>query len=166
MSRKRQAGSDPEDEESDSPQGEPDLRTKISETIEMLQREQSPTKQQSNNEPIPAPEIGLDEVVYRPGCTEAFLNAQLLECVAIVRDAGWLYRNTVLHPEERGSFVNQAINLMEASAKVGEAIARLRGFEEPVPTTRQIFEVRYPDAPKPALPSRGEGGGRAFPENE
>ena len=159
MNSEAQAGFDPEDEETDSPQGEPDLRSKIDETIARLKREQSPAKEQGKEAPLPAPEIGLDEQVYRPGCTEAFLNAQLLECVAIVRDAGWLYRNSILPPDERGTFVAQTVRMMEASAEISSAIARLRGIEEPVPTTRQVFEVRYPDAP------RGEGG-RAILENE
>jgi hypothetical protein len=159
MNSDSQAGFDPEDEDLDSPQGEPDLRTKFSETLEKVRREQSPAKEQSKEAPLPAPEIGLDEQVYRPGCTEAFLNAQLLECVAIVRDAGWLYRNSILEPNDRGYFINQTVATMKASAEIAAAIARLKGIEEPVPTTRQVFEMRYPDA----LPSRG---GRAVLENE
>lgn len=109
---------------------------------------------------MPAQDIGLAEAVFQPGCTEVFLNAQLLECMAIVCDAGWLYRNSIIPPDERTYFVNQMINLMDASAKISAAIARLKGIEEPVPTTRQIFEVKH------ALPPRGEGLGLLWKTNK
>jgi len=153
MSDESQAGLDPEDADPISLQSGPALRKKVEGTIARLQRAQSPTKAQSKEAPMPAPEIGLDEAVFRPGCTEAFVNAQLLECVAIVRDAGWLYRNCILEPSDRGRFVAQTVDMMKASAEIAAAVARLKGIEEPVPTTRQIFEVKHVDA------LRGEGGG-------
>jgi hypothetical protein len=159
MSRKNQAGLDPEDEEPISPESGLDQRSEFSKILEKVRREQAPTKEESDERPMPAPQIGLDDAVFQPGCTEAFLNAQLLECVAIVRDAGWLYRNTMMMPADRGAFVNQTVDMMKASAEIAAAIARLKGIEEPVPTTRQIFEVKHVDA------SPGEGG-RAVLENE
>jgi hypothetical protein len=159
MSSKTQAGYDPEAEVSISPQGGSARRNEVSEIMEKVRREQAPTKEESNERPMPAPEIGLDEAVFQPGCTEAFLNAQLLECVAIVRDAGWLYRNTMMMPADRGAFVNQTVDMMKASAEIAAAIARLKGIEEPVPTTRQIFEMKH------TLPAQGEGGS-AILENE
>jgi hypothetical protein len=109
----------------------------------------------SIEKPLPAEPIALDEQVYSPGATEAILNAQLLECVGIVRDAGYLYRNTPLTPDDRGYFINHASRLMEISAKLAESISRLKGAPEPVKTTRHIV----------AIENVG-GGGPAKPENE
>jgi hypothetical protein len=106
--------------------------------------------------PAPPRVITLPPEVYRPESTRALLNAQLLECVALMRDAGWLYRNTALEGHERGYFINQTVNLMEASTKMGDAIRRLAGGEDPVSTTRHVMVVE-----------RGEGGGgKAGLENE
>jgi len=165
MKDESQAGSGPEDAETVTFAGRSYRRSELAEMAETIRRARSPTKEHSNVAPMPAQDIGLAEAVFQPGSTEAFLNAQLLECVAIVRDAGWLYRNSIIQPDERGHFVSQMTAMMEASAKIAAAIGRLKGLEDPVPTTRQVFEVRYPDAPKPALPTRGEGGGVVL-ENE
>ncbi len=107
-------------------------------------------------QPLPAAPIELSEQVYQPDSTKALLNAQLLESVALMRDAGWLYRNSSLMPSDRGDFVSQAIRLMEASAKIGDTIRRLDGGEDPVPTTRHLTVVEYKEG----------GGGKAPLENE
>lgn len=105
-----------------------------------------PQPQKLNEQPLPAAKIELPGEALAPQATEAILNAQLLECVALVRDAGWLYRNSPLHPDDRGSFTHQAINLMRASGDLAKAIALLRG-EKDVPTTRQHYVVQHVNDP-------------------
>jgi hypothetical protein len=107
------------------------------------------------HKPLPAEPIALDAQVLLPGATEALLNAQLLECVGILRDAGHLYRNTVIEPNERGFFINHASRLMEISATLAGAVARLRSGQEPVKTTRHITVVEHVG-----------GRGKPDPENE
>ncbi len=109
----------------------------------------------SSEKPLPAEPIALDEQVHSPGVTEAILNAQLLECVGMVRDAGYLYRNSIAEPREREHFIDQAGKLMDISAKLAEAINRLRGAPEPVKTTRHVVAIEHVG-----------GGGPAKPENE
>lgn len=93
--------------------------------------------------PLPAELIALDDQVHASGATEAMLNAQLLECVGMVRDVGYLYRNSPVQPDERGHFINHASRLMETSAKLAEAINRLRGAPEPVKTTRHVVAIEH-----------------------
>jgi hypothetical protein len=104
----------------------------------------------------PPSAIALQPEVFQPDSTKALLNAQLLECVGLMREAGWLYRNSRLEPHDRGCFVSQTVNLMEASTKMGDAIRRLAGGEEPVPTTRHVMVVERVEG----------GGGKASLENE
>src|SRR5581483_3526911 len=58
-------------------------------------------------QPLPAAKIELPAEALSPEATEGILNAQLLECVALMRDAGWFYRNAALEPGERGHFSTQ-----------------------------------------------------------
>jgi hypothetical protein len=105
--------------------------------------------------PLPAEPIALDEQVHAPAATEALLNAQLLECVGMVRDVGHLYRNSAMQPDDRGHFINHANTLMETSARLAEAVNRLRGAPEPVKTTRHVVAIEHVG-----------GGGPRIPENE
>ncbi|HEY1630200.1 MAG TPA: hypothetical protein VGF56_02745 [Rhizomicrobium sp.] len=98
--------------------------------------------------------IVLPREVFEADSTKAMLNAQLLECVGLIRQAAWLYRNSPIQPHDRGTFINQTVNIMEASTKMGDAIRRLGGGEDPIPTTRHVMVLE-----------RGEGG-RASLENE
>jgi hypothetical protein len=107
------------------------------------------------HQPLPAEPIALDELVHAPAATEAMLNAQLLECVGMVRDVGYLYRNSPMQPDDRSHFINHASRLMETSAKLAEAITRLRGAPEPVKTTRHVVAIEHVG-----------GGGTPIPENE
>jgi len=98
--------------------------------------------------------IALPPEVFEADSTKAMLNAQLLECVGLMREAAWLYRNSPVMPQERSTFIHQTVSLMEASTKMGDTIRRLGGGEDPVPTTRHVMVVE-----------RGEGV-RASLENE
>ena len=109
----------------------------------------------TTEKPLPAEPIVLDAQVHAPGATEALLNAQLLECVGMVRDVGFLYRNTPAQPDDRGYFINHASKLMEMSAQLAGAINRLRGAPEPVKTTRHVVAIEHVG-----------GGGPAKPQNE
>jgi hypothetical protein len=154
MNEESQAGCAPEDGYPERPDGRPDVR----EMLKVIIRDELDSRMGPKGvaeKPLPAEPIALDEQVHAPAATEALLNAQLLECVAMVRDAGYLYRNTLAPPDDRGAFILQTGKLMEMSARLADAINRLRGAPEPVKTTRHVVAVEHVG-----------GGGTAKPENE
>ncbi len=91
--------------------------------------------------PLPAAKIELPAEAMSPEATESILNAQLLECVALMRDAGWFYRNAALEPAERGHFSDQTVRLMTASGEIAKVVALLRGRDEPA--SRQHYLVEH-----------------------
>jgi hypothetical protein len=78
-------------------------------------------------EQTPASQILLPDEVCDPNITEKLLNAQLGECLALMRDAIFLYRvGGHYAPIEREHFVDQTVNLMKASSEMGAMIHRLK----------------------------------------
>ncbi|HEY1837863.1 MAG: hypothetical protein WBQ17_12985 [Rhizomicrobium sp.] len=148
------AGYDPEDADFGRPDGNANLRKGIERMIQ-ASFDTRFGRPGTVEKPLPAEPIALDDQVNAPGATEALLNAQLLECVGMVRDAGSLYRNSPIEPNDRGYFINHASKLMEMSAQLAGAINRLRGAPEPVKTTRHVVAIE-----------RVGGRGPAKPENE
>lgn len=154
MNEASHAGYAPEAADFGEPYGYTEARKNLERMIRTaLEERMGPPGQ--IEKPLPAEPIALDEQVHTAGATEAMLNAQLLECVGMVRDVGYLYRNSPVQPDERGHFINHASTLMGMSAKLAEAINRLRGAAEPVKTTRHVVAIEHV-----------EGGGPAKPENE
>ena len=51
-------------------------------------------------QPLPAHAISLPEEIHQPNLTETLLNAQLAEALSLIRDAGYLYRNSRLEAHE------------------------------------------------------------------
>jgi hypothetical protein len=150
------AGYDPEDVDFGKPDGRPDARIDTLKRLMQSEIAAHLSEPVMVEKPLPAEPIALDEQVHGAGATEAILNAQLLECVGMVRDAGFLYRNSKIPPDDRGYFINHTGRLMEISAKLAEAINRLRGAPEPVKTTRHVTVVEHVVG----------GGGTPNPENE
>lgn len=77
------------------------------------------------NQTPPLPVL-LPEEIHNPNITEHMLNAQLAECLAMMRDAVWLYRVEPRQPIERQHFVDQAVSLMKASSEMSAMIHRLK----------------------------------------
>lgn len=92
----------------------------------------------SQTPPLP---VLLPEEIHNPNITEHMLNAQLAECLAMMRDAVWLYRVEPRHPIERQHFVDQAVSLMKASSDMGAMIHRLRNGDPKPPETVQRYVV-------------------------
>jgi hypothetical protein len=92
-------------------------------------------------EPLPPTPIVLPAEITNPNITEMLLNAQLAECLLILRDAAFLYRVEQREPIERHHFVDQATNLMKASAEVAAMVHRLKHGPEERPTIHQKFTV-------------------------
>ncbi|MBV9989757.1 MAG: hypothetical protein JOZ72_00565 [Alphaproteobacteria bacterium] len=86
--------------------------------------------------PLPAYPVDLAPELLRPEITEVMLRAQLAEALFLIRDAGFLYRNTGGEPIDRGGFVNHAEGLMQSSIKVADCIARLNGAAPPAAEKR------------------------------
>lgn len=154
MSNEKHAGLAPEAVDFGQPYGHTEARKNLQRMIR-TELEERFGPQGQIEKPLPAEPIALDEQVHSLGAAEAILNAQLLECVGMVRDAGYLYRNSIAEPMERGQFIHQATQLMEISARLADSINRLRGAPEPVKTTRHVVAVEHVG-----------GGGPAKPENE
>ena len=105
-------------------------------------------------DPLPPTPIALPEEITHPNITEQLLNAQLAECLLILRDAAHLYRNSPFEPHERGHYVTQPVELMKASAEVAAMVSRLKNGDAR-PEIRQRFTVER--ITRAALPGEGEG---------
>lgn len=106
--------------------------------------------------PLPAYPVDTAPELLQPDTTERLLNAQLAEALFLIRDAGFIYRNSHLDGRDRGCFAQHAESLMLSSVKVADCIARLSG-NAPPPSEKR---VRY-------MVERVEGeGSRRKPENE
>jgi len=92
-------------------------------------------------EPLPPTPIVLPAEITNPNITEMLLNAQLAECLLILRDAAFLYRVQPREPNERVHYVDQATSLMKASAEVAAMVHRLKHGPEERPTIHQKFTV-------------------------
>jgi len=113
-------------------------------------------------QPIPPMPIELPADITNPNITEMLLNAQLAECLTILRGAAYLYREEPHQPSERGYFVTQATNLMKASAEVAAMVHRLKHGPEERPTIHQKFTVE-----RIVTTAQGEGEGEArIPKND
>jgi hypothetical protein len=154
MTENHHAGLDPEDPEFRGEDGRVNP-IKLVQALVRAEVEARLAAMPPTDQPLPAAPIALDAQVQGDDITQSLLNAQLLECVAILRDAGHLYRNTAVEPYQRGHFVDQTAKLMETSVQLADAINRLKGAPEPIKTTRHIVAVE-----------RVEGGGSAISKNE
>lgn len=115
-------------------------------------------------EPRLLEQVPLPEVAHIPDATELLLNALMAEGLAILRDAGALYRSCPYDPAERGLFVNHSVSLMQAGAKLGSMVARLKNGDTK-PEIRQRFTVEH--ITHAALPGEQAGeGGIESPKNE
>ncbi len=115
-------------------------------------------------EPRLLEQVPLPEVAHHPDATELLLNALMAEGLAILRDAGALYRSCPYDPAERGLFVNHSVSLMQAGAKLGSMVARLKNGDTK-PEIRQRFTVEH--ISHAALPGEQAGeGGIEIPKNE
>ncbi|HVZ70151.1 MAG TPA: hypothetical protein VG891_11865 [Rhizomicrobium sp.] len=90
---------------------------------------------------VPPMPTELPADVTNPNITEMLLNAQLVECLTILRGAAYLYREEPHQPYERGQFVNHATSLVKASVKIAAMVHRLKHGEEERPTIHQKFTV-------------------------
>jgi hypothetical protein len=79
--------------------------------------------------PTPAYAIELAPEILQPDITEKLLNAQLAEALFLMRDAGFLYRNSARPGDERDYCVSQTVKLLSASGAVAQTIARLKESE-------------------------------------
>jgi hypothetical protein len=104
----------------------------------------------SQTPPLP---VLLPEEIHNPNITEHMLNAQLAECLAMMRDAVWLYRVEPREPHERARFVDQAVSLMKASSDMGAMIHRLKSGDPKPHEKVQRHIVEHVVRP----PREGEG---------
>jgi hypothetical protein len=109
----------------------------------------------------PPQPVLLPEEIHNPNITEQMLNAQLAECLAMLRDAVWLYRVERREPIERNHFVDQAVSLMKASSEMGAMIHRLRNGD---PQPRELVQ-RFIVERVIRGSTEGEGG-LAIPKND
>ena len=116
-------------------------------------------------EQVPLPEVAHHPDAFAQAEREGFLlNALMAEGLAILRDAGALYRSCPYDPAERGLFVNHSVSLMQAGAKLGSMVARLKNGDTK-PEIRQRFTVEH--ITHAALPGEQAGeGGIESPKNE
>ena len=77
--------------------------------------------------PLPAYPLDLAAELSQPDTTEKLLNAQLAEALFMIRDVGYVYRNTPDVSTYGGHIIQPGESLMQASAKIAGCIAQLKG---------------------------------------
>jgi hypothetical protein len=93
-------------------------------------------------EQMPPLPVLLPEEIHNPNITEHMLNAQIAECLTMMRDAIFLYRvGGQYAPIEREHFVDQTVKLMKASSEMGAMIHRLRNGDPKPPELVQRYVV-------------------------
>lgn len=92
-------------------------------------------------ESLPPTPLDLPAEVTHPNITEMLLNAQLSECVMLLRGVAYLYREELRSESARASLVAQITSLMKASTDVAAMLHRMKGGAEPCPTIHQKFTV-------------------------
>ena len=114
-------------------------------------------------QPLPGYALQLAEDILQPNITEKLLNAQLAEAVFLLRDAGFMYRNSELPGEDRRCFIDHSVSVMRASSEIADRIARLQGGAPNETRYRYIVEHVQGEQSVPQAPG---GGGGPIPENE
>jgi len=121
-----------------------------------MREDQKPPAATKPEEPLRAYSVDIAKELLQPNMTETLLNAQLAEALFLVRDAGFLYRNSQAPSLERGAFIDHSQSLISASVSIADCIARLKGAVPPVEQKRIHYLVEHVQG----------GGGRPKPENE
>ncbi|MDE1987664.1 MAG: hypothetical protein KGL56_07430 [Alphaproteobacteria bacterium] len=93
------------------------------------------------------PVVRLDEVPAVPSDaaadTEALLNGLIAECRFLVREVAFHSARLTPNPDDRMRFLSAAESLVITGAKVGDAVARLRGGGSVVEERRQRILVEH-----------------------
>lgn len=110
-------------------------------------------------EPLRAYPVDIAKELRDPNITETLLNAQLAETLFLMRDIGFLYRNSDAETQQRGHLMNHGDMMVEASVKIADCLARLKGGGGPE-EKRIRYVVEHVQA------GGQGGGGPAKPENE
>lgn len=111
-------------------------------------------------------EILPPQVNSQPRGTEALLDALIGECHRLVREVAAPSMAAMTDPLERRLFMQSAVSFIEAGAKVGDTVARLRSGAAQNETRHRVLveHVAPPlapmrDGPSPLLEDDGEGWG-------
>ncbi|HEY0282302.1 MAG TPA: hypothetical protein VGC27_06745 [Rhizomicrobium sp.] len=85
----------------------------------------------------------------QPLCTEALLDTLIEECRRLVREVATPSMAAMTDPLERRLFMQSAVSFIEAGAKVGDTVARLRSGGVQSETRHRVFveHVTPPLAP-------------------
>jgi len=106
------------------------------------------------------------EAAFPPSGTEALLDSLIAECRRLVREVATPSMVAMTDPLERMRFMQSAVSFIEAGAKVGDTVARLRSGVGQTETRHRVLveHVAPPLAPlrntsSPLLEDDGEGWG-------
>lgn len=92
----------------------------------MTEKKEQPAAQELEK-PLPAYPVDLAAELIQPDATERLLKAQLAEALFLIRDAGFLYRNSRADGHDRGDYAQHAESLMLSSVKIADCVARMNG---------------------------------------
>jgi len=106
------------------------------------------------------------DAAAQPYGTEALLDSLIAECRRLVRDVATPSMVAMTDPLERMRFMQSAVSFIEAGAKVGDTVARLRSGAGQTETRHRVLveHVAPPlapmrNTPSPLLEDDGEGWG-------
>ena len=98
-----------------------------------------------------------EKQALQPFGTEALLDSLIEECRRLVREVATPSMAAMTDPLERRLFMQSAVSFIEAGAKVGDTVARLRGGATVQPETRhRVFVEHVAAAPVALRPAKDD----------